>query len=191
MQYACIEDEGNIGLLTKLNWNQTTDHMQARLISTRASRCYGKKSKLGHFKLFMVFLSLLWQRYEVSGIQWFITTRQQNFFTKCIQAQRASTLCALHDTYGSESDTIWTEILLGQTTKKKLFNILTTISSHSYTITIWFCALTGQQVCNIYKECITTHKYLNQHPQRTNSYPVTFSHWSARVHVTCTVFLEE
>lgn len=52
--------------------------MQARLISTRATHCYGKKSKLGHMKLFMVFLNLLRQSYEVRETQWFITTNRMS-----------------------------------------------------------------------------------------------------------------
>lgn len=44
----------------------------------QATHCYGKKSKLGHMKLFMVFLNPLWQSYEVRETQWFITTNRRS-----------------------------------------------------------------------------------------------------------------
>lgn len=123
-----------------------------------------------------------------------IAHNQQTLFTDNItkRIHRAS-LCPLHDSWGPESGTIWTESPLSQITKQTLFNIFTTVSSLSSILMVLHInrPANASQVCNIYQEYITTQKYWNQHPQRTNSYPVTSSHWSAGVHVTCSVFLEQ
>lgn len=191
MQYAWIEEVGNIGLHAKLK-SDHRPHASKTHINPSYKMPWKEIQARTHEAIYGISepaMTKLWSEKNTM-----IAHNQQTLFTDNItkRIHRAS-LCPLHDSWGPESGTIWTESPLSQITKQTLFNIFTTVSSLSSILMV----LHINRPANAIKYAIFIRNAsrlkstgISIHREQTHIqwHPVTDL---PGVHVTCSVFLEQ